>query len=146
MGCDFGCASSVLPSLPSLQVQRATQNLVPHVVSYIHVLYWLCGRVHAQHMTLMDGEMIVDDDMVADKQSRRYLAYDLITVDGPAGPLSKPPLASRPFKVCRLCEAAACCAMCSFTVAAILLSCLGHAEVTGLQSAHVGTGLQWCAR
>ena len=94
----------------------------------------------------MDGEMIVDDDMVADKQSRRYLAYDLITVDGPAGPLSKPPLASRPFKVCRLCEAAACCAMCSFTVAAILLSCLGHAEVTGLQSAHVGTGLQWCAR
>ena len=30
------------------------------------------------HFTLLDGEMVVDEDLVADKRIRRYLAYDLV--------------------------------------------------------------------
>ena len=43
------------------------------------------------HMTLLDGEMIVDCDVTTGKQTRRFLAYDLMT-------LNTRSLATRPFK------------------------------------------------
>lgn len=43
------------------------------------------------HMTLLDGEMVVDCDVTTGKQTRRFLAYDLMT-------LNTRSLATRPFK------------------------------------------------
>ena len=43
------------------------------------------------HMTLLDGEMVVDCDATTGKQTRRFLAYDLMT-------LNMSSLATRPFK------------------------------------------------
>ena len=37
-----------------------------------------CREPGPHHFTLLDGEMVVDEDMVADKRIRRYLAYDLV--------------------------------------------------------------------
>lgn len=34
------------------------------------------------HMTILDGEMVVDDNMVADQQNRRFLVYDLVVLNG----------------------------------------------------------------
>ena len=34
------------------------------------------------HCTLMDGEMVVDTDPTTKKQTRRYLAYDLMSING----------------------------------------------------------------
>ena len=33
------------------------------------------------HMTLLDGEMVVDCDVTTGKQTRRFLAYDLMTLN-----------------------------------------------------------------
>ena len=43
------------------------------------------------HMTLLDGEMVVDCNVTTGKQTRRFLAYDLMT-------LNMRSLATRPFK------------------------------------------------
>lgn len=48
--------------------------------------------LHAHHMTLLDGEMVVDEDMAAGTQHRRFLAYDLIALNGES-------LVRHPFKV-----------------------------------------------
>jgi len=44
------------------------------------------------HVTLLDGEMVVDTDVVTGKLTRRFLAYDLMT-------LNTHSVAARPFKV-----------------------------------------------
>ena len=46
------------------------------------------------HMTLLDGEMVVDSDAATGKQTRRFLAYDLMT-------LNMRSIATRPFKARR---------------------------------------------
>lgn len=38
--------------------------------------------IKTHHATLLDGEMVVDRDLVSGKYSRRYLAYDCITLNG----------------------------------------------------------------
>ena len=45
-----------------------------------------------QHGTLLDGEMVVDEDKVYGKQTRRYLAYDIMQLCGK-------PLRNATFKV-----------------------------------------------
>lgn len=35
-----------------------------------------------QHGTLLDGEMVVDEDKATGKQTRRYLAYDMMQICG----------------------------------------------------------------
>ena len=45
-----------------------------------------------QDRTLLDGEMIVDEDKKSGKQQRRYLVYDMIMLEGEV-------LIRRPFKV-----------------------------------------------
>ena len=45
-----------------------------------------------QHATLLDGEMVVDDDIVSGQRKRRYLAYDLMVLQGK-------PIIHLPFKV-----------------------------------------------
>ncbi|EIE27392.1 hypothetical protein COCSUDRAFT_34803 [Coccomyxa subellipsoidea C-169] len=40
------------------------------------------GQLQAHHMTLLDGEMLVDEDIAAGTQTRRFLAYDLIALHG----------------------------------------------------------------
>ena len=52
---------------------------------------WCSAEPH--HMTLLDGEMVVDDDVVGDSQARRFLAYDIMLLQGQ-------PLMDRRFKVC----------------------------------------------
>lgn len=32
--------------------------------------------------TILDGEMIVDDDLLSDRKQRRFLAYDLMALNG----------------------------------------------------------------
>ncbi|KAK9804496.1 hypothetical protein WJX73_010638 [Symbiochloris irregularis] len=44
------------------------------------------------HFTLLDGEMVVDEDIVNDSVQRRYLAYDLMMLEGKS-------LMRQPFKV-----------------------------------------------
>jgi hypothetical protein len=44
-------------------------------------------------MTLLDGEMVVDEDVKTGTCRRRYLAYDMMV-------LNQKILADRPFKVC----------------------------------------------
>ena len=34
------------------------------------------------HITLLDGEMVVDEDIVTVQRKRRYLAYDLMLLNG----------------------------------------------------------------
>lgn len=44
----------------------------------------LVGKEHllnAHNMTLLDGEMVVDEDIVAGTQKRRFLAYDLMALN-----------------------------------------------------------------
>ena len=36
----------------------------------------------AHHMTLLDGEMLVDEDLATGSQTRRFLAYDCIALGG----------------------------------------------------------------
>ena len=55
----------------------------------------MCRSV-PHHMTLLDGEMVVDEDLVADRQERRYLAYDLVLLQGSS-------VMHKPFKVCFPC-------------------------------------------
>ena len=43
------------------------------------------------HMTLLDGEMVVDTDVTTGKLTRRFLAYDLMT-------LNMQSVTQRPFK------------------------------------------------
>ena len=35
-----------------------------------------------QHFTLMDGELVVDTDMMTDQKTYRFLAYDLVLENG----------------------------------------------------------------
>ena len=45
------------------------------------------------NMTLLDGEMVVDEDIVTEQRKRRYLAYDVMLLHGK-------PIIDLPFKVC----------------------------------------------
>ncbi|BDA47945.1 mRNA-capping enzyme [Coccomyxa sp. Obi] len=40
------------------------------------------GMLKAHHLTLLDGEMLVDEDQVTEQRTRRFLAYDLIALNG----------------------------------------------------------------
>ena len=40
---------------------------------------WMLG---AHHMTLLDGEMLVDEDLASGRQTRRFLAYDCMALAG----------------------------------------------------------------
>lgn len=46
------------------------------------------------HCTLLDGEMVVDDDIMTGQRKRRYLAYDMMVLNGN-------PITQLPFKVCQ---------------------------------------------
>lgn len=46
----------------------------------------------SHHLTLLDGELIVDEDRDSGKHSYRYLAYDIMA-------LNSSPLVDRPWKV-----------------------------------------------
>lgn len=54
----------------------------------------MCRAGGPHHFTLLDGEMVVDEDVVADRRERRYLAYDLVMLNGKS-------LMDQPFKACR---------------------------------------------
>ena len=43
-------------------------------------LHYNAGQPHCS--TLMDGEMVVDEDKVTHRQTRRYLAYDIMLLNG----------------------------------------------------------------
>lgn len=47
-----------------------------------------------QNMTLLDGEMVVDEDIVTGQRKRRYLAYDVMLLHGKS-------IIDLPFKVCQ---------------------------------------------
>jgi mRNA capping enzyme, catalytic domain len=53
------------------------------------------GAGPLQDKTLLDGEMVVDEDIVTGVRTRRYLAYDLVALQGAS-------LVLRPFKVGRV--------------------------------------------
>ncbi len=40
------------------------------------------GMLKAHHLTLLDGEMLVDEDQITEQRTRRFLAYDLIALNG----------------------------------------------------------------
>ena len=44
------------------------------------------------HQTLLDGELVVDEDMKTGQRTRRFLAYDMMMLNGK-------PLVQKPFKV-----------------------------------------------
>jgi len=44
------------------------------------------------HQTLLDGELVVDEDMETGQSTRRFLAYDMMMLNGK-------PLVQKPFKV-----------------------------------------------
>ena len=46
----------------------------------------------SHHMTLLDGELIVDEDRETGKHAYRYLAYDAMAIDGKS-------MVDRPWKV-----------------------------------------------
>jgi hypothetical protein len=48
--------------------------------------------LNAHNMTLLDGEMVVDEDIVTGGHTRRYLAYDLMSLNSKS-------LVNRPWKV-----------------------------------------------
>lgn len=50
------------------------------------------GMLHAHNLTLLDGEMLVDEDIAAGTQTRRFLAYDLVALNGKS-------CAQKPWKV-----------------------------------------------
>ena len=49
----------------------------------------------SHHMTLLDGEMVVDEDRESGKHMYRYLAYDIMA-------LNSEPLVHKPWKVSTL--------------------------------------------
>lgn len=51
----------------------------------------LSGLPH--HQTLLDGELVVDEDTETGQRTRRFLAYDMMMLNGK-------PLVQKPFKVC----------------------------------------------
>ncbi len=65
-------------------------NCITHRVSNFVACRRPSGERH--HMTLLDGEMVVDEDNASGTCRRRYLAYDLMV-------LNQNVVAGRPFKV-----------------------------------------------
>ena len=50
------------------------------------------SEYQSHHMTLLDGELIVDEDRETGKHTYRYLAYDAMAINGKS-------LVNRPWKV-----------------------------------------------
>ena len=60
----------------------------------------LLGEPH--HLTLLDGEMVVDEEIESGERKRRFLAYDLMALNGShlkVG-MEMQPVMGLPFKVC----------------------------------------------
>ena len=69
-----------------------------HVGSMFCSAFILCVARHddayglPHHQTLLDGELVVDEDMETGQSTRRFLAYDMMMLNGK-------PLVQKPFKV-----------------------------------------------
>lgn len=57
------------------------------------------GMLKAHHLTLLDGEMLVDKDQITEQRTRRFLAYDLIVVNG-ASLVHRSPKVRTPSSMC----------------------------------------------
>lgn len=70
--------------------------------------------VHACHppshpaQTILDGEMVVDEDVAEDRWDRRFLAYDMVMVNGHS-------LVDRPWMVSGWAPARGCWSVCGAT-------------------------------
>lgn len=66
----------------------------------------VCCPLALPPQTILDGEMVVDEDVAEDRWDRRFLAYDMVMVNGHS-------LVDRPWMVGGCAPARGCWSVCS---------------------------------